>query len=247
MQVTITMDNLYFVKARGEELGPLTFGQLRSMWQRGEITVETLFRMNDGGDWQPLVRLRHQLDNATQTPPLPPKLPSQVLPNVPVQTAKGKHEPGKKAVDAGSRISGCGCLLLLAFVFVLFAAFRKDSQQVQNTNKPIPEAPKASNPVKTPAVNESKDTTAAENRIKGKDWFGASSRELREKMAKFAVQKDSAAFGKLMTAGLLTGEITMFKDGEKVILMDTAIFSGLVKVRREGEIAEFWTNFEAIK
>jgi hypothetical protein len=203
--------------------------------------------MNDGGDWQPLARLRHQLDNATQPPPLPPKLPNQILPSVPVQTPTGKHEAGKKALDAGSRVSGCGCLLLLAFVFVLFAAFPKESQQVQNTNKPIPEAPKTSNPAKAPAVNESKGITAAGNRIKGQDWFGASSRELFEKLGKFAVQKDSAAFGKLMTAGLLTGETTMFKDGEKVILMDTAIFSGLVKVRREGEVAEFWTNFEAVK
>ena len=39
----------------------------------------------------------------------------------------------------------------------------------------------------------------------------------------------------------------MFTNGEVVYIADTAIFSGLVKVRRRGDTNEYWTNLEAVK
>jgi hypothetical protein len=39
----------------------------------------------------------------------------------------------------------------------------------------------------------------------------------------------------------------MFKNGEVVYITDTAIFSGIIKVRRKGETKEYWTNTEAVK
>ena len=39
----------------------------------------------------------------------------------------------------------------------------------------------------------------------------------------------------------------MFKDDERVYIVDTAIFSGVIKVRRQGETNEFWTNLETVK
>lgn len=83
--------------------------------------------------------------------------------------------------------------------------------------------------------------------IEGQNWFGASSKELFEKLVQYSVQGDETAFRKLMSAGLQTGDTTFFKDHEKVLLMDTALFSGLVKVRRAGGLEEFWTNLEAVK
>ncbi len=90
-------------------------------------------------------------------------------------------------------------------------------------------------------------TASGAHIINGDSWFGASSKELFEKLVQYSVQGDSAAFGKLMTAGLLTGETTMFKNGEEVLLADTAIFSGMIKVRRKGDTQEYWTNIEATK
>lgn len=61
------------------------------------------------------------------------------------------------------------------------------------------------------------------------------------------MHNDKQAFQQALTAGLLLGECIMFKNGEVVFIVDTAIFSGLVKVRRKGELVEYWTNIEAVK
>jgi hypothetical protein len=50
-----------------------------------------------------------------------------------------------------------------------------------------------------------------------------------------------------LAAGLVAGTCTRFKPGETVYIADTAMFSGLVKIRRKGEMTEYWTNFEAIR
>jgi hypothetical protein len=90
-------------------------------------------------------------------------------------------------------------------------------------------------------------TTGSERRISGDHWFGCTDREYFKKLVRYAVQKDEEAFSQALAAGILAGTCTMFKDGEVVYITDTAIFSGLVKVRRKGELQEFWTNIEAIK
>jgi hypothetical protein len=84
-------------------------------------------------------------------------------------------------------------------------------------------------------------------RISGEHRFGCSDRDYLDKLAGYAVQKDKKAFSQGLAAGLLSGVCTMFKEGEEVYLADTAIFSGLVKVRRKGETQEYWTNLEAVK
>lgn len=94
---------------------------------------------------------------------------------------------------------------------------------------------------------ESSVTTGSEKRISGDNWFGCTDRKYFEKLVDYAVQKDEQAFKQALAAGILTGACTMFKDGEVVYITDTAIFSGLVKVRRKGELQEFWTNIEAVE
>ena len=113
------------------------------------------------------------------------------------------------------------------------------SPQANKTNQ------EAAQTAKTPNQGDNQDWR--EKTIRGQNWFGATSKELFEKLVKYSTQKDAVAFGKVMTAGLQTGETTFFKDGETVLLMDTAFFSGLFKVRRRGEVAEYWTNYEAAK
>ena len=83
--------------------------------------------------------------------------------------------------------------------------------------------------------------------IEGDNWSGATSKELYSKLTQYTVQGDAEAYRKLYSAGLQTGDITGFIDGEEVMLADTAVFSGLMKVRRKGELQEYWTSIDAAK
>ena len=89
-------------------------------------------------------------------------------------------------------------------------------------------------------------STVSEYRIDG-DWIGCLTREQKGKLTSYSVQNDKEAYMREFGIGLIEGSCTMFKDGEIVYLMDTAIFSGLLCVRRKGEINIYWTNTEAIK
>jgi len=94
---------------------------------------------------------------------------------------------------------------------------------------------------------ESNITIGSEKRISGDNWVDCTDRKYFEKLGEYAVQKDEQAFKRALAAGILTGTCTWLKNGEIVYITDTAIFSGLVKVRRKGELQEFWTNIEAVK
>jgi hypothetical protein len=83
--------------------------------------------------------------------------------------------------------------------------------------------------------------------IDGSGWFGCTTEELFDEIAGYRTNGDKDAFVAAMTEGILTGECTLFEDGEAVYLEDTAIWSGMVQVRRPGERTKYWTNFEAAK
>lgn len=120
-------------------------------------------------------------------------------------------------------------LLVLALLLILaYGSSSSSSNSSRSTSSTRPTAP------------------SGESRIDGDNWFGCQSRDYFEKVVGFAVQKDNEAFGKALAAGILQGNCTRFTAGETVFLADTAIFSGLVKVRRKGETSEYWTNLEAV-
>lgn len=83
-------------------------------------------------------------------------------------------------------------------------------------------------------------------RINGNQYLGCAHRENFEKLSRYATQGDKDAFVKAATIYVMAGECVVLEDQEEVFLADTAIFSGLVKVRRKGKLAEYWTNIEAI-
>jgi hypothetical protein len=89
-------------------------------------------------------------------------------------------------------------------------------------------------------------TTGQDKLVAGDNRFGCSDRDYFEKLVGYAVQEDKKAFSQGLAAGLLSGTCTMFKAGEPVYITDTAIFSGLIEVRRQGETTEFWTNLETV-
>jgi hypothetical protein len=84
-------------------------------------------------------------------------------------------------------------------------------------------------------------------RILNGDYFGCTTREYLEKLMQYARHGDKVAFENAHLAGQLAGVVTSFKDGESVYIVDITTFSGLVKVRREGEVQEYWTVTEAVK
>jgi hypothetical protein len=83
--------------------------------------------------------------------------------------------------------------------------------------------------------------------VSGDGWFGCSDRDYFEQIIRYAVDQDTEAFTEAIADGILAGNCTLFENGEPVYLIDTAILSGLVKIRRQGETQEFWTNIEAVK
>lgn len=84
-----------------------------------------------------------------------------------------------------------------------------------------------------------------DKRILGDNWYGCSSRAYLNKLVDYCRDDDVQAFKAAINAGLLTGMCTYFQDGEVVYLTD-ASWTGLVKIRRKGELKEFWTFTEAV-
>jgi hypothetical protein len=134
-------------------------------------------------------------------------------------------------VPTNSRASNCGgCLVLLVAIGLIGKCVDKDGSREKTGAQGV------------------KNTTRAsgQHRIVSDKFIGCTSRDDNDLLTKLAVQGDTGAFQKALAAGLLTGRCTLFKHGEVVFVMDTAVLSGLVRIRRQGEVVEYWTNIEAI-
>lgn len=83
--------------------------------------------------------------------------------------------------------------------------------------------------------------------MSGDSRVGCTDRAHFEKLVQYAAQNDKEAFSKGLAAGAMLGRCVLFKSGESVFIVDTAIFAGLIKVRRRGDITEYWTNIESVK
>lgn len=83
-----------------------------------------------------------------------------------------------------------------------------------------------------------------------KSW-GCSDREYFDKLVKYVMQEDREAFEKGLAAGLLSGKIVRFEKGEEVFRADDSISSSgplkTQKVRRRGEVKEYWIPLSDIK
>jgi hypothetical protein len=126
--------------------------------------------------------------------------------------------------------------VLLLALLALLAVGSSDSGSRRNKNS------SASSTSSSPAVSTGQDKQIADS-----NRFGCTDRDYFEKLVSYAVQKDNNAFSQGLAAGILAGTCAMFKAGEAVYITDTAIFSGLVEVRRRGETQEYWTNLEAVR
>jgi hypothetical protein len=73
--------------------------------------------------------------------------------------------------------------------------------------------------------------------------FGCRDWDVFNKIVVYIAQKDDAAFSKALRLGLSSGQCTAFRPGETVYVAESGLFS--VKLRRKGDLAEFWTFREA--
>ena len=75
------------------------------------------------------------------------------------------------------------------------------------------------------------------------DYLASPSKEILEKAISYCVAKDFEALQKLMDAKL----VFMLKSGVEVEIVETKVFSGLVKIRPRGQTIELWTVIEGVK
>lgn len=77
--------------------------------------------------------------------------------------------------------------------------------------------------------------------------FGCVHREYLGQLTKYRLDNDQAAWMSALRSGTANGECTQFAPREQVYVDNTALFSGLVKVRKQGETQAYWTFMEAIE
>jgi hypothetical protein len=83
-------------------------------------------------------------------------------------------------------------------------------------------------------------------RVNGKR-IGCSDRDYYSRLLRMAAQGDDAALKQGVLVGVASGKCTVFEDQDPVFIADSAVFAGLVKLRRQGEMAEYWAPIESIQ
>ena len=110
--------NQYRIYCNGEDRGPYTVEQLRSMWSSGQLTTDALYWCDGMSEWEPIDKLH--LDSAIQPVSSPPAIPS--LQRMP-PSSHHVHHTGRVTTKArGSGIVVLGTLMCIAGVILLFTS-----------------------------------------------------------------------------------------------------------------------------
>lgn len=86
---------------------------------------------------------------------------------------------------------------------------------------------------------------AQEMQISSGTYFGCTNEKDFDDIVGFTSQGDDVAAKKLLSFGIAMGACTVFKQGEKVFVVDNGF--SVVKLRRKGETTGYWTYREAMK
>lgn len=89
--------------------------------------------------------------------------------------------------------------------------------------------------------------TGEKRTILGDGRLGCKVQSDIENHKKYLNQGDSIAAEKLGITGILSGQCLVFKNFDEVIIQEYAVWSGLVRVRKTGDIAEYWVSASAIR
>lgn len=127
----------YYVNQNGENLGPYTIGQLRSMWLAGQVTGDTLYCEEGYTEWLRLGVLADALD-----------APGQPLP---LQSKSRFHKP---FVIAGVIFGGFVCVLILSALLSHRSKFAATMQQPASpSNAGVQQIPAVASQPTTPKVS----------------------------------------------------------------------------------------------
>jgi TM2 domain-containing membrane protein YozV len=78
----MTGSDSYYLHLNGQQAGPYTVGQMKTMWQSGNINAGTQYWQTGMNGWQPLANIKHFLDTPAQNNPSAPIVINQVNQNV---------------------------------------------------------------------------------------------------------------------------------------------------------------------
>ena len=97
-------------------------------------------------------------------------------------------------------------------------------------------------------TEQQRPAVARQNQIAGDGHFGCISRETNDQLTRYTAQGDQRAFSQVLSSAYASGACTRFRAGEPVVIMGTAGFlASSIRVRRAGEVTEYWTVREAVK
>jgi len=99
------------------------------------------------------------------------------------------------------------------------------------------------------ATEATHDTAPADgvnvnSRVAARDAFGCQDKETFEKITKLSSEGDKDLASKVLGDGIASGRCTLIDKGDMTLIEDTSIFAGMVKLRRKGEEAAYWTFIE---
>jgi len=154
------------------------------------------------------------------------------------------------AVLFGLPLLACGGCLGLALVFAPSKEVRERmrvEQEARNAEvAKTTEAAEKQN--QSQAIDEKKNNLSQTDpflrTIRGATWFGTRSSEQYQKLLSMVIHGDNEAFSKALIGLISAGDAVMFKDGEEVFLRPSFSLL-LIKVRRKGDTAEYWTDSSA--
>lgn len=79
------------------------------------------------------------------------------------------------------------------------------------------------------------------------DTWGCQQRETLAHITELRAQGDMEATTAALSAGIDAQDCITLDRGDEVYLADTAVLSGLSKVRKAGQTAAYWVAFEAVE
>lgn len=134
----------YFLLLNGEQKGPFTMGQLRSMWTSGGITADILYWQEGNSDWLPITALLSDLEPSTSrasypvaSPPPAPIGPRTTSKNLQPLSTK---QPSKNLTPAQTAAGLIGGLVSIAILIY----FNSNSSSNQATTQPYEASTQAS-------------------------------------------------------------------------------------------------------
>lgn len=148
--------------------------------------------------------------------------------------AKGKD---KKSSSGCS--TGCLGIVLISFILVIIGPLCYLGSDSPRSS--------FSSSRRSGTSSKSSASTGRGKRIFVGTWFGCTDLKHLAELTQLVDQGKRGAFQTLLGIGQITGTCTVFKDGEVVYLADEPILRSFIKVRREGEVQEYWTFTEAVK